>query len=155
MKKVKVSVDTVLSAHDQGTDDTRLTLETLFPSLFPNDTYIKACRILKKVPVPALEDRSDSDKVSSDAYDRLVICIRAKNLLPDGGIWIPKYDGTENHHVNYFKPGFGFSYSITYDWYTVTCVGARLEFRTPELAKEAAVEFKQYYIDYFTLPQIN
>jgi hypothetical protein len=115
------------------------------------DPYVKACIALGKTPVPPLEDRSDADRVSADAYERLIICIRAKNLV-DGKQWVPTYDGSEYHYWPYFRyaPGFGFSRTGYAGWGTHTVVGSRLEYRTRELAVEGANEFKQLYNDFYT-----
>lgn len=112
--------------------------------------YLKACEILGKTPVPELEDLSDNDKVSSDAYDRLVICIRVMNMI-DGKIWIPVYDGSEWHYYPVFTPnksGFGFSYSHCVSWITNSIVGSRLEYRTRELYEKGVKLFMPYYISY-------
>lgn len=113
--------------------------------------YLKACKALGKTPVPVLEDRSDLDKVSSDAYDRLVICIRYLNMIK-GVVWIPKYDGTESHYWPYFRytSGFGFSRTYCAYWITITYVGSRLEYRSRQLAKKGAEQLQPYYNDYFT-----
>ena len=113
--------------------------------------YLKACKALGKTPVPVLEDRSDLDKVSSDAFERLVTCIRYLNMNK-GVVWIPKYDGTEWHYWPYFKytSGFGFSGTVYDYWRTHTFVGSRLEYRTRELAKKGAELLQPYYNDYFT-----
>jgi len=117
------------------------------------DPYSKACEALGIKPKPPLEDRSDKDAVSADAYARLIICIRAKNMV-DGKVWVPVYDGTEWHYWPYFKPdksGLGFSGTLYDGWCTVTDVGSRLEYRNRILAEEGAREFKELYNDFLTL----
>ncbi|QTE37514.1 hypothetical protein J3L18_00150 [Mucilaginibacter gossypii] len=114
--------------------------------------YLEACQKLGKTPVPELDDRTDTDKVSSDAYDRLIICIRYINMQ-DGVIWVPVYNGTEWHYWPVWRPnksGFGFSFTYCDDWYTHTSVGSRLEYRTEELCEKGAELLLPYYNDYFS-----
>eukprot|EP01037_Dinobryon_pediforme_P011466 gene11466-11559_t len=112
-------------------------LKGLFPDVFETDPYAKACRILGIKPIPAIADDADADIRSIDAYSRLIICIRAKNMI-DGKVWKPLYDGSETHYWPYFnlESGFGFSYTRYVTWRTITFVGSRLEYRTEELAQE-------------------
>jgi len=118
------------------------------------DPYLKACALLGETPKPVLADRSNSDEVSIDAYARLIVCIRAKNMI-DGKIWIAKYDGTEWHYYPRWRwtktnAGSGFAYVYYVYWDSFTYVGERLEYRTYELMKEGVVEFKEYYDAYLT-----
>jgi hypothetical protein len=112
--------------------------------------YLDACQTLGKTPVPELEDCSDNDKVSSDAYDRLVICIRVMNMV-DGKIWIPVYNGTENHYYAAVRPnesGFGFSRTCYDCWIALTTVGSRLEYRSRDLYDKGFKLLKPYYENY-------
>lgn len=112
--------------------------------------YLKACKALGKTPVPDLEDRSDSDAVSVDAYARLIICIAYKNMVK-GKRWIPVYDGSETHYFVRVWPNDSaseFSASLTNDWLTSATVGARLEYRNYELCESGRKLFTPYYIDY-------
>lgn len=118
--------------------------------------YLKACEALGKTPVPVMEDRSDRDAVSVDAYARLIICIAFKNMIK-GKRWIPVYNGTEWHYfvrVWPNKSGSGFSDSGASSWISIsgTFVGARLEYRTYELCEKGRKEFEPLYIDYFLMP---
>jgi hypothetical protein len=153
-QKLKAIKNGLIKLHEEAGQDEQKLLEGWFPTLFnEKGPYLKACKLLGKTPVPPLEDRTDLDKVSSDAYDRLIICIRAKNMI-DGKIWKQVYDGIEQHYWPYWSPdtsGFGFSRAFCASWDTDTVVGARLEYRTRELAEEGANEFKKYYNDYLTL----
>jgi len=117
------------------------------------DPYLKACEALGIKPKPPLKDRSDKDEVSIDAYRRLIVCIRAKNMV-DGKIWTPVYDGSEWHYWPYFKPkstGLGFTGTRYDDWHTSTIVGSRLEYRSRSLAEEGAREFEALYNDFLTV----
>lgn len=113
--------------------------------------YLLACKKLGITPVAELTDRSDKDMVSADAFYRLTICIRAKNMLPDGTLWKAVYDGSEWHYYPWWKPnpsGPGWSYHGCDIWITRTYAGPRLEYRSLELLKEGVKEFDQYYQDY-------
>lgn len=115
--------------------------------------YLQACKAFGKTPVPVLEDRTDSDVVSSDAYSRLITCIAFKNVI-NGKRWIPVYDGLEDHYYAYFRPnasGSGFSCTSTGNWDTDSIVGARLEYRTRKLCEQGVKEFEVYYIDFMLL----
>lgn len=120
------------------------------PKKIKQDPYLAACELLGITPTPELLDKSNKDEVSIDAYRRLIICIRAKNRVGDK-VWEPVYDGSEAHYWPYFRKnsaGFGFSYAGYVDWYTITGVGSRLEYRTRALAEQGAKEFDKYYQDY-------
>ncbi len=113
--------------------------------------YLKACALLSLTPRPELTDLSNSDLVSEDAYHRLIICIRAKNMIR-GKVWIPVYNGTEWHYFPRWKKdtaGFGFPDVDCVGWDSLTNVGERLEYRTYELMMQGVKEFKPYYDAYF------
>eukprot|EP01037_Dinobryon_pediforme_P011467 gene11467-11560_t len=114
-------------------------LKKLFPDLFYEDPYLRACKKLGITPEPSLKNRDNKDLVSADAHYRLTICIRAKNVI-DGKVWEPVYDGSETHYWPYFnlESGFGFSRTTCANWRTFTGVGSRLEYRTEELAQEGS-----------------
>lgn len=153
MSKLKIPKEKAEAAFSNGDPSQKQLLQDFWPDVFNTDPYLKACKILGKIPVPPLADRSDPDKVSSDAYERLIICIRAKNLV-DGKVWVPNYDGAEYHYWPYFKKdaaGFGFSHSDYAYWDAATDVGPRLEYRNRELAIEGAEEFKDLYNDFLNL----
>lgn len=117
--------------------------------------YINACKAFGKIPLPVLEDRTDSDAVSVDAYARLIVCIAFKNMVK-GKKWIPVYDGSEWHYFVRVWPnasGSGFSFAYFVFWDPLTTVGARLEYRTSELCNQGLKGFKPYYIDFFLLPK--
>jgi len=118
--------------------------------------YSKACELLGITPRPALKDKIDADLVAEDAFHRLTICIKAKNLI-DGKVWTPVHDGSERHYYPWFyknnkdSSGLGLSYG-DYDYgLSNSLVGSRLEYRTYKLAREGAEEFKKYYADFMTL----
>lgn len=112
--------------------------------------YKRACAKLGKVPIPELSDKSDADVVWADSAMRLAICVKAKNMIPqeDGSfkVWTPKYGVGESHYSpvpDMSSPGF--SYDTYVSWRSITWVGARLEYRSSQLAKEGFEEFNEYY----------
>lgn len=128
-------------------------LKKLFPEQFKEDPYIEACKVLGKTPLPPLADRSDQDLVSADAFYRLTICIRVKNMI-NGKIWKQVYDGVEKHWFPRWlknSAGFGLPSTICDYWDVSTTVGERLEYRTEQLLLEGVEEFDQYYQDYLTV----
>ncbi len=88
----------------------------------------------------------DKDKVSIQAYSKLIIIARALN---EG--WTPDWkDSGQIKYVPYFilKPGVGFSYDDCDDWRTVTTVGSRLCYKSHELAEYAATQFQSLYNEF-------
>lgn len=115
------------------------------------DPYILACKKLGIEPLSPLADRTNKDLVAADAFYRLTICIRAKNVI-GGVVWIPVYDGSEWHYYPRWKrhpSGFGVSFTFYDCWSTRSSVGSRLEYRTRKLMNEGVKEFDVYYQDYF------
>lgn len=117
--------------------------------------YLQACKAFGKTPITVLEDRTDSDIVSIDAYSRLITCIAFKNAIK-GNRWIPIYDGSESHYYAYVRPnasGSGFSGADCVYWAACSSVGSRLEYRTLQLCLEGIKEFEGYYIDFLLFPK--
>lgn len=118
----------------------------------PENPYLKACALLGETPRPELADRTNSDRVSEDAYHRLTICIRAKNML-NGKVRPITYDGSQYHYYPRFRPdpsGSGFACVIYDCWTSDTNVGERLEYLSYDLMMEGVNEFKAYYDDFHT-----
>jgi hypothetical protein len=116
------------------------------------DPYIQACLKMGETPRQPLTDRSNRRLVGEDYAHRLEMCIEAKNAIeqPDGTFkrWEQVYDGVERHYYPLFKKdssGPGWSYYDYGDWRTRTSVGPRREYRSFDLMKEGAEEFKEYY----------
>lgn len=115
-------------------------------------TFEDACAVLN-IPVPQFSTPVTSDDRAVIAFQKLTIIIRALN---EG--WEPNWgDFSEYKYYAWFKfqkgsnksSGFGFSYS---DWtysHTDTNVGARLCFKTSELAEYAGKQFIELYKEYF------
>lgn len=89
------------------------------------------------------------DSKDEIAYKKLKIIIRALN---EG--WEP--DWAHSNEPKWFiwfqyKPGFGFSDSGYVSWYTDTCVGSRLCFKSRELAEYAAEQFQMTFNEFLSL----
>lgn len=107
--------------------------------------YLLACQKLGIEPRPELADTSDKDLVAADAYYRLTICIRAKNML-NGEVRIAKYDGTEDlYEPRFKKSGSGWASFNFVCWDTRTVAGPRLAYFGYDLMREGVKEFDQYY----------
>jgi|SRR6185312_7546875 len=151
MKKTDVLEANVKAAFENADESQKKLLQHLWPDLFATDPYLKACEVLGITPKPPLADRSNKDEVSIDAYGRLIVCIRAKNMI-DGKEWEVNYDGSQYHYTPLFKKnsaGFGLAGTTYVGWLTDTGVGSRLEYRTYDLMIEGVKEFDQYYQDFF------
>ncbi len=117
-------------------------------------TFEDACAVLN-IPVPQFSTPVTSDDRAVIAFQKLTIIIRALNE-----VWEPNWGNyDESKYYAWFKfqkgsdksSGFGFS---CFDW---TCsnantdVGARLCFKTSDLAVYAGQQFTDLYKDYLTL----
>jgi len=150
MGKLEILEENVIAAFKTGNKGDKDLLGRLFPEIFLEEPYLKACSKLGIKPKSVLADRSDADEVSADAFYRLTICIRAKNMIKDK-IWKPVYDGSEQHWYPRWKltdAGFGLTGTFYVRWHSAATVGERLEYRTRELALEGVKEFDGYYQDY-------
>lgn len=118
-------------------------------------SYEDACRVLLLDPalsLPYLMDTEDPDQKNDNATKKMKIIVRALN---EG--WVPNWkDSNESKWQNYFNmnptkqedpSGFGLAFNYTSYWYANTFVGARLVFRTSELAEYAGKQFIAIYAD--------
>lgn len=120
-------------------------------------TFEQACKAVghdpKKLPdVSALPKKHQAALI---AHFKLVIICEALN---EG--WTPNWnDSSELKYTAWFeveaskeKPaGFGFSYAYFASWYTHSCAGSRLCFKTRELALYAGKQFEKLFIEYFLI----
>ena len=121
-------------------------------------SYEDACQLLGIKPTyPKFTRCAKIDRPSMIAYHKLIIIIRALNLLPNGKPWIPDFN-----NQNEFKYGLW--------WYIVNnkldCAdmadapssasanfGSRILFRSKPLAKYCAKQFKDLWQDYLIINQ--
>ncbi len=121
-------------------------------------SYEDACQILGIKPAyPKFVQCAKIDRPSMIAYHKLIIIIRALNLLPNGKPWIPGF--------NYCEYKYGLWWCITLDnnlgfattgnapSFTKTTFGSRLLFRSRPLAEYCAKQFKDLWQDYLIINQ--
>lgn len=108
-------------------------------------TFADACEILGIDPDDAWHESDEQDEV---AYKQLKIIARALN---EG--WEPNYnDSNQRKWYPWFylnKPGFRLG--ACYYGNSAAAVGARLVFKSEELARYAATQFQGLYSDYLQL----
>jgi hypothetical protein len=95
--------------------------------------------------------QDDLNAVTS--YYKMMIIIKALN-----GDWVP--DFSDKNQAKYypwfeFKKGSGFVLNDVHNNYDYTSVGARLCFKSSELAKYAATQFSKEYNEYLTYNSAN
>lgn len=117
-------------------------------------TFEDACRELDidpngKITIEA-SGELEGDLKSIAAYAKLIIIARALN---EG--WKPNWkDGNEAKWWPWFeanKSGFSFSGTDYGFWFTHTCVGSRLCFKSEALAEYAGKQFIDIYNDFINL----
>ncbi len=157
METLTLEKENVIAAFEAGDESQKALLKKLWPTVFKPDPYLLACKKLGITPEPPLADRSNRRKVASEACDRLMVCIEAKNMI-DGKPWKPVYDGNEQHWFPDWKivkdpkrpSGVGLAFHYAYYWRTSTNVGSRLEYRSEKLLLEGVEEFYDLYVDFLT-----
>ncbi|MBS1988730.1 hypothetical protein JST56_07125 [Candidatus Dependentiae bacterium] len=137
-KVLELTVDKALNAYKKGSENDRTLLENLYGkdvfSMKITDrvqSFEDACTVLGLDP-DAFEDTGLAD--DTVAYEKLKVIAKALN---EG--WTPDWDNSNEYkYYPYFKMCGGFSFFRVGSYYTLTCVGSRLCFRSRELAEHAA-----------------
>ena len=121
-------------------------------------SYEDACQILGIKPTyPKFVQCAKIDRPSMIAYHKLIIIIRALNLLPNGKPWIPDFNKLHESKYRIWwniidnKLGYASTYSAPSR--TGTYVGSRLLFRSRPLAEYCAKQFKDLWQDYLIVNQ--
>ena len=121
-------------------------------------SYEDACQILGIKPTyPKYVQCSKIDRPSMIAYHKLIIIIRALNLLPNGKCWVPNFNNIEYKYGLWWyitldnKLGYTFTYAAPSTTYAT--VGSRLLFRSIPLAEYCAKQFKDLWQDYLIINQ--
>ena len=119
-------------------------------------SYEDACRELGILPTyPKFTQCQKQDRKSMIAYHQLTVIIRALNILPNGKCW--EVDLNERYQIKWriwwdiCKSGLILSCITHMPSYASTQTGSRLLFRSEELAKYCAKQFKDLWSDYILM----
>ena len=121
-------------------------------------SYEDACQLLGIKPTyPKFVQCAKIDRPSMIAYHKLIIIVRALNLLPNGKCWVPDLN---NHEYKYglwwyvtSDNNLGSAHTSAAPSYTATSIGSRLLFRSRPLAEYCAKQFKDLWQDYLIINQ--
>ena len=121
-------------------------------------SYEDACQLLGIKPTyPKFVQCAKIDRPSMIAYHKLIIIIRALNLLPNGKCWVPDFNKL---HESKYKIWWSIidneiSCALTPNTpsYTITSISSRLLFRSRPLAEYCAKQFKDLWQDYLIINQ--
>ena len=117
-------------------------------------TFEDACKVLNLDAATIIPDFSlfpEADRQAMIDHVKLVIIAKAIN-----GEWVPDWkNGKWDKYYPWFvmgsSSGVGFSCDDFGRWYTHSCVGSRLCFKSSDLAKHAGNLFLEIYKDFLTL----
>ena len=121
-------------------------------------SYEDACQILGIKPTyPKFVQCAKIDRPSMIAYHKLIIIIRALNLLPNGKPWVPNFDNCEYKYGLWWHitsdNKLGFANTLSTPSYASALVGSRLLFRSRPLAEYCVKQFKDLWQDYLIINQ--
>ena len=121
-------------------------------------SYEDACQILGIKPTyPKFVQCTKIDRPSMIAYHKLIIIIRALNLLPNGKCWVPDFNKPHESKYriwwNIIDNKLGFLNTSNASSIASTTVGSRLLFRSRSLAVYCATQFKDLWQDYLIINQ--
>jgi hypothetical protein len=157
METISIKKEDALKAYQQAGKELKAILTTLFGTEVLDQkitdrvkTFKNACDIAGvSENLKQLLDYKGGDKdiLATQAHAKVIIIAKALN---EG--WTP--DFSNSNQVKYypwfkFSPGVGFSFDDYVDVFTFSFVGSRLCFKSSELAKYAAEQFKDIYNDLF------
>ena len=120
-------------------------------------SYEDACQLLGIKPTyPKFVQCAKIDRPSIIAYHKLIIIIRALNLLPNGKCWVPDFNKLHESKYRIWWNIIDNKLSFTAadaPSYTSTNIGSRLLFRSKRLAEYCAKQFKDLWQDYLIINQ--
>ena len=121
-------------------------------------SYEDACQLLGIKPTyPKFVQCAKIDRPSMIAYHKLIIIIRALNLLPNGKCWVPDFNNCEYKYGIWWymtsDNNLGSASTATAPSGTFASVGSRLLFRSRPLAEYCAKQFKDLWQDYLIINQ--
>ena len=119
-------------------------------------SYEDACQLLDIKPTyPKFVQCPKIDRPSMIACHKLIIIIRALNLLPNGKCWIPNFNSHEYKYGLWWyitlDNKLGYAGTDSAPSATYTNVGSRLLFRSRPLAEYCAKQFKDLWQDYLII----
>jgi len=152
MKQLVIGEATAKEIYPKASAEIKAMLEDTFGKPYFSDkitdrvkTFDDACNIVGINPFDVWQEGDDSDEV---AYKKLKVIARSLN---EG--WEPDYnDSNQRKWYPWFgldKPGFRLD--VVLYVHTNAIVGARLVFKSEELARYAATQFSGLYSDYLEL----
>ena len=121
-------------------------------------SYEDACQLLGIKPTyPKFVQCAKIDRPSMIAYHKLIIIVRALNLLPNGKCWVPDLNNQEYKYGLwwYVTSDNNLGSALTSDApaYANAIIGSRLLFRSRPLAEYCAKQFKDLWQDYLIINQ--
>ena len=121
-------------------------------------SYEDACQLLGIKPkYPKFTRCAKIDRPSMIAYHKLIIIIRALNLLPNGKCWVPNFNKDERKYGLWWyitsDNNLGYATTPHGPSYSYTKIGLRLLFRSRPLAEYCAKQFKDLWQDYLIINQ--
>lgn len=160
METLQIQKSDALTAYNAGDEQTKKLLRNLFgENTFSQKitdrvkTFEDACKVLHVDPNDVLPPRvgkvMEPDLCSVAAYTKLILIARALN---EG--WKPDWtNGNEYKYYPYFdmSSGSALAYGGYVGWYSGSCVGSRLCYKTRELAEYAGKQFLSIYTDLFII----
>ena len=119
-------------------------------------SYEDACRELGILPTyPKFVQCAKIDRKAMIAYHQLTIIIRALNILPNGKYWKPDFNNRNEYKWRIWwqvdKDGLGHLVTYYAPSSASASFGSRLLFRSEELAKYCAKQFKDLWSDYILM----
>ena len=121
-------------------------------------SYEDACQLLGIKPTyPKFVQCAKIDRPSMIAYHKLIIIIRALNLLPNGKPWIPDFNKLHESKYriwwNIIDNKLSSANAYYAPSYTNASIGSRLLFRSRRLTEYCAKQFKDLWQDYLIINQ--
>ena len=121
-------------------------------------SYEDACQLLGIKPTyPKFVQCAKIDRPSMIAYHKLIIIIRALNLLPNGKCWVPNFNKPHESKyriwLNIIDNKLSFLNTSNASSIVSATIGSRLLFRSRPLAEYCAKQFKDLWQDYLIINQ--
>jgi hypothetical protein len=160
MKTITIQPNNALKAYQNADKSGKLLLENLLGKEFISsgeitdriktfEDVLSSVEVSENLNILLSYNGIDPDMLGAQAMTKLTLIARALN---EG--WEPDWtDSNQYKYVPYFnnyKSGFGFSGSNYDAWYSGTCCGSRLCFKSAKLAEYAGKQFLDIYNQFLT-----